>query len=54
MKSKIAIIILLIINIIFTTLIYFKNTYDVNKDGKVNSKDLLDLRLYLIEKGDDN
>lgn len=54
MKSKITIIVLLIINIIFTALIYFKNTYDVNRDGKVNSKDLLDLRLYLIEKGDDN
>ena len=54
MKSKITIIILLIINIILTTLILFKNPYDVNRDGKVNSKDMLDLRLYLINKGDDN
>ncbi len=30
------------------------NNYDVNKDGIVNSKDLLDLRKYLIESGDNN
>lgn len=54
MKSKITIIILLIINIILTIMLFFNNSYDVNKDGKVNSKDMLDLRLYLINKGDDN
>lgn len=54
MKSKIIIIALLIINIILTILILFSNSYDVNRDGKVNSKDMLDLRLYLINKGDDN
>lgn len=30
------------------------NNYDVNRDGIVNSKDLLDLRKYLIESGDNN
>ena len=31
----------------------FKNE-DVNKDGKVNSKDMLDLRNYLLEESDNN
>ena len=31
---------------------YDKNNYDVNNDGQVNSKDMLDLRKYLIEKGE--
>lgn len=53
MKSKIIIIALISINIILAILFLFKNPYDVNRDGKVNSKDLLDLRLYLISKGDD-
>lgn len=31
---------------------YNKNNYDVNNDGEVDSKDILDLRKYLIEKGE--
>ena len=50
MKNKIIIIVLLIIITILTINILSRNTYDVNNDGKVNSKDLLDLRNYLIEK----
>ena len=50
MKNKIIIIILLIIITILTLNILTRNTYDVNNDRKVDSKDLLDLRKYLIEK----
>lgn len=50
MKSKIVIISLLIINILLAISLFFNNSYDVNKDGKVDSKDLLDLRKYLINK----
>lgn len=50
---KIITIILSVFIVVLLTLIIFKNPYDVNRDGKVNSKDLLDLRNYLIEKGDD-
>lgn len=42
-------IILSLIYIIFS--LSFKNE-DVNKDGQVNSKDMLDLRNYLIKKGE--
>ena len=44
---------ILIIFMIFVIKVSFKNNYDVNNDGKVNSKDLLDLRNYLIEKESD-
>lgn len=40
--------------LLYASVIYPKtiNKYDVNRDGKVNSKDLLDLRVYLIGKGE--
>ena len=44
-------IILSLIYIIFS--LSFKNE-DVNKDGQVNSKDMLDLRNYLIKESDIN
>ena len=54
MKKNILIIILIIIIAVLSFKLITNNQYDVNKDGKVNSGDLLDLRLYLINKGDDN
>ncbi len=37
----------------FITLkVYVFNRYDVNNDGKVDSKDLLDLKKYLLERLD--
>jgi len=53
MENKIIIILSFIIGLLLVFII-FRSPYDVNRDGKVNSKDMLDLRLYLIEKGDDN
>lgn len=53
MENKIIIILSFIIGLLLAFII-FRNPYDVNRDGKVNSKDMLDLRLYLINKGDDN
>lgn len=50
--KKIIIIILSIICISLFLKLILTNKYDVNRDGKVNSKDLLELRLYLINKGE--
>lgn len=37
----------------FITLkVYVFNRYDVNNDGKIDSKDLLDLKKYLLERLD--
>lgn len=51
MKKAIIIILSIICIGLFLKLIT-TNKYDVNRDGKVNSKDLLDLRVYLINKGE--
>ena len=50
--KKAIIIILSVICIGLLLKLIINNKYDVNRDGKVNSKDLLDLRLYLIGKGE--
>lgn len=50
--KKAIIIILSIICIGLLLKLITTNKYDVNRDGKVNSKDLLDLRVYLIGKGE--
>jgi ABC-type polysaccharide transport system permease subunit len=50
--KKAIIIILSIICIGLLLKLITTNKYDVNRDGKVNSKDLLDLRVYLINKGE--
>ena len=50
MKKNIIIVSLLIIILILLIKILTTNQYDVNKDGKVNSKDMLDLRNYLLNK----
>ena len=42
------------INIMLLLLFVFHNRYDVNFDNEVNSKDILDLRNYLIESESDN
>lgn len=54
MKKKITNVIIAIMIITITSVIWNipRIKYDVNRDGKVNSKDLLDLRLYLIGKGE--
>lgn len=51
MKNKIIYILIAII-IMLMVIIFATNRYDVNRDGKVNSKDLLELRKYLINKGE--
>lgn len=40
--------------LLYASVIYPKtiNRYDVNRDGKVNSADLLELKKYLINKGE--
>lgn len=40
--------------LLYASVIYPKtiNKYDVNRDGKVNSADLLELKKYLINKGE--
>lgn len=53
--STIMLIILVVTSVMLILWIeinYNKNNYDVNNDGQVNSKDMLDLRKYLIEKGE--
>lgn len=53
--STIMLIILVVMNVILMLWVeinYNKNNYDVNNDGQVNSKDMLDLKKYLIEKGE--
>lgn len=50
--KKTIIIILSIICIGLLLKLITTNKYDVNRDGKINSKDLLDLRVYLIGKGE--
>lgn len=47
--KTILIIILSIICILLFLKIITTNKYDVNRDGKVNSADLLKLKLYLIK-----
>lgn len=51
---KILLPIIAFVLLLYASIIYPKtiNKYDVNRDGKVNSKDLLELRLYLINKGE--
>lgn len=49
---SIIVVITSIILILWIRINYNKNNYDVNNDGQVNSKDMLDLRKYLIEKGE--
>jgi hypothetical protein len=51
---KILLPIIAFVLLLYASVIYPKtiNKYDVNRDGKVNSKDLLDLRVYLINKGE--
>lgn len=46
------IIFLFIICTMLLIKIFTTNKYDVNNDGKVNSKDLLEIRVYLINKGE--
>lgn len=50
--KKAIIIILSIICIGLLLKLITINKYDINRDGKVNSKDLLDLKVYLINKGE--
>lgn len=40
--------------LLYASVIYPKtiNSYDVNRDGKVNNADLLELKKYLINKGE--
>lgn len=49
MKKKIKIL-LILLSIVGNILLIYKliNPYDVNLDGKVNSKDILDLKRYLL------
>lgn len=47
-------IISVLINLILALFIICHNRFDVNYDGEVNSKDILDLRNYLIESESDN
>lgn len=49
MKKNI-IIVLFIVTIILLLCDIYSNPYDINKDGKVDSKDLLDLRIYLLNE----
>lgn len=52
MKKSIVYIMLVIVVFGFGYIVgnYNKNPYDVDKDGKVNSKDLLLVQKYLIEE----
>lgn len=49
---SIILIVMSIILILWIIINYNRNNYDVNNDGQVNSKDMLDLKKYLIEKGE--
>lgn len=49
---SIILIVMSVILILWIRTSYNKNNYDVNSDGEINSKDMLDLRKYLIEKGE--
>lgn len=52
-KIKDYIIIFLFMICIMLLIKNFKiNKYDVNNDGEVNSKDLLEIKVYLINKGE--
>lgn len=51
---KILLPIIAFVLLLYASVIYPKtiNRYDVNRDGKVNSADLLDLKKYLLNKGE--
>lgn len=51
---KILLPIIAFVLLLYASVIYPKtiNKYDVNRDGKVNSADLLELKKYLINKGE--
>lgn len=48
--DKIIIVVLIIVITVLSIRLIAINQYDINRDGVVNSKDLLDLRKYLINK----
>lgn len=48
--DKVIIVILLIVIAVLSIRLIAINQYDVNRDDVVDSKDLLDLRKYLINK----
>lgn len=54
MIKKIMLSIYIILSLFYIVLSLSFKDEDVNKDGKVNSKDMLDLRNYLLEESDIN
>ncbi len=53
-RITIAFVLSLIINLFLLYQFFKINPNDVNKDGIVNSKDLLDLKIYLIKEIEKN
>lgn len=53
MKKSIVYLMLVVVVFCYGYIVgnYKKNSYDVNNDGKVNSKDLLLVQKHLIEEG---